>query len=76
MQELFGGLCVVTMIGCQIWLILLIMRGSPMLALIALVVPFFTWYFAIQNWDIAKLPFLGHITALVVLLGFAFMGPT
>ena len=55
-------------IGCQIWLILQIMRGSPILALVAVVVPFFAWYFAIQNWDIAKWPVAGAALGLVLLL--------
>ena len=43
-------------VGSWIWLILLIMRGSPPLALLATVVPFMTWWFAVQNWDIAWRP--------------------
>ena len=79
MQDILTGACVVSLfaaIGCQIWLILLIMRGNPVLALVALVVPFFTWYFAFQNWDIAKKPFLGTIAGLVLWLIFAFWSAT
>jgi hypothetical protein len=62
-----GGL--LTAIASQVWLVLLIMRGSPPLALLALVIPFFTWYFALQNWDIAKRPILLQVGGLVVVIG-------
>jgi hypothetical protein len=57
-------------IGCQIWLILLIMRGSPFLALVAVIVPFFAWYFAFSNWDVAKRPMLGILAGIAFWLLF------
>jgi hypothetical protein len=43
----------------QIWLLALVMREcSPGAILLALLIPFFTWYFAYQRWDVAKWPFL------------------
>jgi hypothetical protein len=41
------GIAIAT--GSQIWLIILIMRGSPPLALVAVFIPLFVWYFVTQN---------------------------
>jgi hypothetical protein len=42
----------------QIWLLVQIARVCDRVALIlALIVPFFTWYYAFQRWDIARWPF-------------------
>jgi hypothetical protein len=65
-----GVLALFLGMGCQIWLILLIMRGSPFLALVAVFVPFFAWYFAFTNWDIAKRPTLGILAGLAFWLLF------
>lgn len=73
MSEVLAGLGVLSLfvcIGCQIWLILLIMRGSPFLALVAVFVPFFTWYFAFTNWDVGKRPMLGILAGLAFALFF------
>jgi hypothetical protein len=53
-----GGLAVVgywlAQVG-QIWLLVLIVREcQPDAIILALVIPFFSWYFAYQRWDIAK----------------------
>ncbi len=45
-------------VGSWIWLILQIMRSSPPLALLATLIPFMTWWFAVQNWDLAWKPIL------------------
>ena len=43
----------------QIWLIILIAREChPDAIFYALMIPFFTWYFGYQRWDIAKVPLL------------------
>jgi hypothetical protein len=39
----------------QIWLLVLMVREChPDAIVLALLIPFFTWYFAWQRWDIAK----------------------
>jgi hypothetical protein len=57
-----GGLAafgyVIGLVG-QIWLLIQIARFCAPDALgLALLVPFFTWYYGIQRWDIAKWPLL------------------
>lgn len=44
----------VALVG-QVWLLVLIVRECrPEAILYALLIPFFTWYFAYQRWDIAR----------------------
>ncbi len=71
---LIGVLFLFVAIGCQIWLILLLMRGNPILGFVALIIPFFTWYFAIQNWDLAKWPFIIHVGSIIAWLTLCWIG--
>jgi hypothetical protein len=51
----------------QIWLLILMVRECrPDAVGYALLIPFFTWYFAARRWDIAKLPFLLSFGGVVV----------
>jgi hypothetical protein len=53
----------------QVWLLALIIRESPPEAIFyALVVPFFTWYFAYERWEVAKWPFVLHAAGIVLTL--------
>jgi hypothetical protein len=53
----------------QVWLLVLIAReGHPDALLYALLIPFFTWYFAFRRWDIALWPFLCQVAGLFLLL--------
>ena len=58
-----GALLVV---GCQIWLVLRIMRDSPGLALVALFVPLFKAFYAVHNWDVARRPVFGWAAGVVL----------
>jgi hypothetical protein len=67
-----GGLAAVgfllAMAG-QLWLLGLIVRECDRQALIlALVIPFFAWYFALQRWDVAKWAFLLNALGLALIL--------
>jgi hypothetical protein len=55
----------------QIWLLVLIVREcQPDAIICAVVIPFFTWYFAYQRWDIAKWAFFCNVGgSLLLLLG-------
>jgi hypothetical protein len=68
--EAAGIAFLVAQIG-QVWLLVLIVRECPPDAIfLALLIPFFTWYFAYQRWDIAKWPFLLNLAgSLVALFG-------
>ena len=68
---MFTGL--VLIVTGQIWLIILIMRGSPLLAFAAFLVPCVGWIFAVQNWDIARRPALCLILGYALFLGFGFV---
>ncbi len=48
----------IAVIGAQIWLILIIMRGSPAAALLCLVVPFLVIFFIRDHWELARKPVL------------------
>jgi membrane-bound ClpP family serine protease len=51
----------------QLWLLGLMVRECQPDAIgLALVIPFFTWYFAWQRWDVAKWPFLFSVIGLGV----------
>jgi hypothetical protein len=51
----------------QLWLLVLIIRECrPDAIFLALVVPFFGWYFAYQRWDVAKWAFLLNVGGLLV----------
>jgi hypothetical protein len=53
----------------QIWLLILIMREcQPDAVFLALVIPFFTWYFACQRWDVAKWAFFCNVAGLLLFL--------
>jgi hypothetical protein len=67
-----GGLAgagfVIFQIG-QVWLLVLIIRECPGQAIfLALVIPFFTWYFAYQRLDIAKWPLICNLSGLLLLV--------
>jgi hypothetical protein len=63
----FGYL--VAMAG-EMWLLVLLIRECrPDALVLALLIPFFLWYFAWQRWDIARWPFLVSVLGLVVTLG-------
>lgn len=65
----------VMIIVSHVWLICLIAQGRPILGLVALVVPFFIWYFVWDNWDIAKRPFKLHVLGvLMIVAGFILEG--
>lgn len=65
---------VVSEIG-HFWLLALIIRHCRRDAVaLALFVPFFTWWFAFQRWDIAKWPFVCTAGGLVLSLAAA-IGP-
>ncbi|MCI0376787.1 MAG: hypothetical protein L0215_04205 [Gemmataceae bacterium] len=52
-----------------IWLFVLMVREcSPTAVLLAFVVPFFTWYFAYQRWDIAKWAFACNVGGIALTL--------
>ena len=56
----------VAMLG-QVWLLVLVIRECDRRAIIlALVIPFFTWYFAYQRWDVAKWPLLINVAGVLV----------
>lgn len=48
--------CFASVIGAQIWLVIIIMRGSPIAALLCLIVPFLALLFVRDHWDEAKKP--------------------
>lgn len=51
----------------QVWLLVLIVRECHPEAIgLALVVPFFTWFFAYQRWEIAKWAFACNIGGIVL----------
>jgi hypothetical protein len=51
----------------QLWLLGLMMREChPDAIVLAFVIPFFTWYFAWQRWDVAKWPFLFMMIGFLV----------
>jgi hypothetical protein len=61
-------------IAGQLCLILLILRGSPLLALVALLVPCFAWYFALDNWDVARWPAVCHFGGILIYFTAAAVG--
>jgi hypothetical protein len=68
----YGGLAVcgyLLAVAGQLWLFTLMVREcSPNAVILALLIPFFLWYFALQRWDIAKWAFLLHLLGSVVYL--------
>jgi hypothetical protein len=57
-------------VATNIWLLVLIAREcAPDAFVLALVFPFYTWFFAIQRWDIARWPFLCHLAGFAIWLG-------
>jgi hypothetical protein len=51
----------------QVWLLILIVREcNPDAFFYALMIPFFTWYFTYQRWDMAKRPFIIHVGGLLM----------
>jgi NfeD-like C-terminal, partner-binding len=51
----------------QLWLLGLMIRECPPEAIVlAFLIPFFTWYFAWQRWDVANWPFLLSVMGVVV----------
>ena len=66
-----AGLGAVFALVGQLWLLgLMIRECHPDTIFLALVIPFFTWYFAFQRWDVAKWPFLINVGGVLVnLLG-------
>jgi hypothetical protein len=53
----------------QIWLVYLIVwECHPEAIVWSLLVPFFTWYFAYQRWDIAKWAFLANLGGTILFL--------
>ncbi len=58
----------------QLWLLVLIVREcKPDAIFYALVIPFFTWYFGFQRWDIAKVPLLLNVGGFLLFLSPAYM---
>ena len=59
-METIGNLlafaCLISVIVSQIWLILIIMRGSPGAALLCLIVPFLVLFFIRDHWELARKP--------------------
>lgn len=63
---LTGGGYLIAQVG-QIWLLVLIVRECRSDAIIfALVIPFFTWYFAFQRWDIANWAFACNVVGILL----------
>jgi hypothetical protein len=54
------------MVG-RMWLLVLIVRNCPPNAIVmALYIPFFTWFFAWQRWDVATWPVLLYVLGCAV----------
>ncbi len=52
----------------QLWLLVQIARVcAPDALALALFVPFFTWYYGVQRWDIAKWPLLCNVGGTVLM---------
>jgi hypothetical protein len=63
-----GSAYLVAQVG-QIWLLVLIIRECHSDAVFyALVIPFFTWYFALQRWDIAKWALVCNMGGILLML--------
>jgi membrane-bound ClpP family serine protease len=66
----FGGLAgggFLLAVAGQVWLFTLMVRECrPDAVILALLIPFFLWYFAWQRWDITKWAFLVNVLGLVV----------
>ena len=77
METLLGLIsiaCLIAVIASQIWLIIIIMRGSPIAALLCLFVPFLALFFIRDHWEEARAPVLiwagglvGFIPAVVLM---------
>ena len=50
----FAMIGVLMMMAGNIWLVFIIMRGSPLAALLCLVVPFLSLFFIQEHWTEAK----------------------
>ena len=73
---LLGTVCFLSVVGAQIWLILIIMRGSPLAALLCLVVPFLILYFIRDHWESARKPVLVWIGGSLGLIALAVLSAT
>ena len=59
----------------HLWLLGLIIREChPDAIIMAYFIPFFTWYFAIQRWDVAKWPFVINLVGLAILVPAVLVG--
>jgi hypothetical protein len=65
----FAGFGYLVALTGHLWLLGLIIREChPDAIFMAYYLPFFTWYFAYQRWDIAKWPFIINSVGLVILI--------
>ena len=63
----FAGFGYLVALTGHLWLLGLIIREChPDAILMAYFIPFFTWYFAFQRWDVAKWPFIINLVGLVI----------
>ncbi len=73
MNELFSFLMILgfgLLVFAQIWLILIIMRGSPFAALLCFVVPVLVFFFISEHWDAARRPVWCWIGGLLMIFIF------
>jgi hypothetical protein len=63
------GLGYLLAMGSQLWLFCLIINEcEPQAILLALLIPFFLWFFALQRWDVAKWPFVFNVAGILLML--------
>lgn len=72
--SILGIISLLAVVVAQIWLILIIMRGSPFAALLCLVVPFLVLFFISEHWELARKPVfiwaggvVGFIAAVILM---------
>ncbi len=66
---LIGLAGMVAMIAGQIWLIFVILRGSPMATFVSLFVPFMIFFVIRAQWAAAKKPVLTSVSGVAVTMG-------
>jgi hypothetical protein len=71
----FAGFGYLVALTGHFWLLGLIIREChPNAILMALVIPFFTCYFAIQRWDVARWPLIIYLIGLGITIAGLFAG--
>jgi hypothetical protein len=65
---MIGCLGIFTILAAQVWTVLMVMRNSPLMALVCLVVPCMLPYFVFSTWPDAKKPFFLWLAGIALAL--------